>query len=155
MSPIAGTVTESMSPIAGTVTECAFARWRILIPSCPDNLMLSRLFDLARGVWRCVFSTWSVRTCFLQLLSCGEIWKYFANDQQVLTLHQVKAHDVKAFAASKVFQLGIPLEQILSTCHWKSHNTFTQFCLKDVLIPSFFPFGTELCPLFPYLRRGL
>ena len=52
--------------------------------------------------------------------------------QEALTLHQVKAHDVKAFAASKAFQLGVSLEQILSACHWKSHNTFTQFYLKDV-----------------------
>ena len=49
-----------------------------------------------------------------------------------LTLHQVKAHDVRAFAASKAFQSGVSLEQILSACHWKSHNTFTQFYLKDV-----------------------
>ena len=27
---------------------------------------------------------------------------------------------------------GISLDQILSACHWKSHNTFTQFYLKDV-----------------------
>ena len=46
--------------------------------------------------------------------------------------HQVKAHDVRAFAASKAFQSGISLDQILSACHWKSHNTFTQFYLKDV-----------------------
>ena len=34
--------------------------------------------------------------------------------------------------ASKAFQSGVSLEQILSACHWKSHNTFTQFYLKDV-----------------------
>ena len=27
---------------------------------------------------------------------------------------------------------GISLDQILAACHWKSHNTFTQFYLKDV-----------------------
>ena len=47
-------------------------------------------------------------------------------------MHQVQAHDVRAFAASKALQSGISLEQILSACHWKSHNTFTQFYLKDV-----------------------
>ena len=57
---------------------------------------------------------------------------YELSDQQAHTLHQVKAHDVRAFAASKAFQLGVSLEQILSACHWKSHNTFTQFYLKDV-----------------------
>ena len=57
---------------------------------------------------------------------------YELSDQEALTLHQDKAHDVRAFAASKTFQSGVFLEQILSACHWKSHNTFTQFYLKDV-----------------------
>ena len=57
---------------------------------------------------------------------------YELSDQAALTLHQVKAHDVRAFVASKAFQSGISLDQILSACHWKSHNTFTQFYLKDV-----------------------
>ena len=57
---------------------------------------------------------------------------YELSDQEALTMHPVKAHDVRAFAASKGFQSGISLEQILSVCHWKSHNTFTQFYLKDV-----------------------
>ena len=57
---------------------------------------------------------------------------YDLSDQESLTLHQVKAHDVRAFAASKAFQGGISLDQILAACHWKPHNTFTQFYLKDV-----------------------
>ena len=56
---------------------------------------------------------------------------YELSDQEALTLHQVKAHDVRAFVASKAFQSGVSLEQILSACHWKFHNTFTQFYLKD------------------------
>ena len=57
---------------------------------------------------------------------------YKLSDHEALTLHQVKAHDDRAFAASKAFQSGVFLEQILSAWHWKSHNTFTQFYLKDV-----------------------
>ena len=53
-------------------------------------------------------------------------------DDNAQWLHQVKAHNVRAFAASKAFQGGVPLDQIFSACHWKSHNTFTQFYLKDV-----------------------
>ena len=68
-------------------------------------------------------SSWIKQTVIL----CYEL-----SDQEALTLHQVKAHDVGAFAASKAFQPGVSLEQILSACHWKSHNTFTQFYLKDV-----------------------
>ena len=68
-------------------------------------------------------SSWIKQTVFL----CYEL-----SDQEAHTLHQVKAHDVMAFASSKAFQSGVSLEQILSACHWKSHNTFTQFYLKDV-----------------------
>ena len=68
-------------------------------------------------------SSWIKQTVIL----CYEL-----SDQQAITLHQVKAHDVRAFAASKAFQSGISIDQILSACHWKSHNTFTQFYLKDV-----------------------
>ena len=69
---------------------------------------------------------------------------YELSDQEALTLHQVKAHDVRAFAASKAVQSGVSLEQILSACHWKSHNTFTQFYWKDVAWPD-----TELLHLGP------
>ena len=68
-------------------------------------------------------SSWIKQTVIL----CYEL-----SDHQAHTLHQVKAHDVRAFAASKTFQSGVSLEQILSASHWKSHNTFTQFYLKDV-----------------------
>ena len=68
-------------------------------------------------------SSWIKQTVIL----CYEL-----SDQEAHILHQVKAHDVRAFAASKAFQSGISLEQILSACHWKSRNTFTQFYLKDV-----------------------
>ena len=50
---------------------------------------------------------------------------YKLTDQEALTLHQFKAHDVRAFAASKAFQSGVSLEPIVSACHWMSHNTFT------------------------------
>ena len=68
-------------------------------------------------------SSWIKQTVIL----CYEL-----SDHQAHTLHEVKAHDVRAFAASKAFQSGVSLEQILSACHWKSHNTFTQFYLKNL-----------------------
>ena len=76
-----------------------------------------------RDISPATISSWIKQTVIL----CYEL-----SDQQAHTLHQVKAHDVRAFAASKAFQAGVSLEQILSACHWKSHNTFTQFYLKDV-----------------------
>ena len=76
-----------------------------------------------RDISPATISSWIKQTVIL----CYEL-----SDQEALTLHQVKAHDVRAFAASKAFQSGISLDQILSACHWKSQNTFTHFYLKDV-----------------------
>ena len=42
---------------------------------------------------------------------------YELSDQEAHPLHQVKAHDIRAFAASKVFQSGVSLDPILSACH--------------------------------------
>ena len=68
-------------------------------------------------------SSWIKQTVIL----CNEL-----SDQESVTLHQVKAHGVRAFAASEAFQSGASLEQLLSAYQWKTHNTFTQFYLKDV-----------------------
>ena len=40
---------------------------------------------------------------------------------------QVKAHDIRAFAASKAFYSGVSVDQIMQGCHWKADNTFTNF----------------------------
>ena len=57
---------------------------------------------------------------------------YQLTDEEAQNWHQVRAHDVRVFAASKTFQRGASLDQILSAYHWKVHNTFTQFYLEDV-----------------------
>ena len=49
---------------------------------------------------------------------------YELSDQEALTLHEVIAHDVRVFAASKGFRSVVfSLEQLLSACHWKSPNS--------------------------------
>ena len=55
---------------------------------------------------------------------------YKQADQQALDLVQVKAHDIRAFAASKAFYGGVSVDQIMQACHWKAHNTFINFYLK-------------------------
>ena len=76
-----------------------------------------------KDIARATISSWIKQTVML----CYEL-----SDSEARTLHQVKAHDVRAFAAPRAFHAGVPLERILSACHWKSHNTFTQFYLKDL-----------------------
>ena len=57
---------------------------------------------------------------------------YKQADKQALDLFQVKAHDIRAFAASKAFYGGVSVDQTMQACHWKAHNTFTNFYLKDL-----------------------
>ena len=58
----------------------------------------------------------STKTSHLPLspLGSNRLLCYELSDQEAHTLHQVKVHDVRAFAAFKVFQSGDP---ILSDCH--------------------------------------
>ena len=57
---------------------------------------------------------------------------YSKVDNADMDLLGVKAHDVRAFAASKAFYGGVSMDQIMQACHWKSHNTFTRLYLKDL-----------------------
>ena len=47
---------------------------------------------------------------------------YKQADQQALDLVQVKAHDIRAFAASKAFYGGVSVDQIMQACHWKAQH---------------------------------
>ena len=51
---------------------------------------------------------------------------YKQADQQALDLVQVKVHDIRAFYS------GVSVDQIMQACHWKAHNTFTNFYPKDL-----------------------
>ena len=88
-----------------------------------ELLFVSFRQGFQRDIVPATISSWIKQTVVLS---------YQWSDEEAQTLHQVRAHDVRAFATSKAFQGGVSLEQILSACHWKAHNTFTQFYLKDV-----------------------
>ena len=47
------------------------------------------------------------------------------------SLGQVRAHDLRAIAASWNLHCSIPLRDILRAAQWRSHNTFTSFYLQD------------------------
>ena len=57
---------------------------------------------------------------------------YIKVDNADTDLIGVKAHDVRAFATSKTFYGRVPMDQIMQACHWKSHNTFNKFFLRDL-----------------------
>ena len=48
------------------------------------------------------------------------------------SLGQVRAHDLRAIAASWNLHHSIPISDILRAAQWRSHNTFTSFYLRDM-----------------------
>lgn len=47
---------------------------------------------------------------------------------------KIKAHSVRAVASSLAFVKGVPLDQVLASCSWAAHNTFTSFYLRDLTL---------------------
>ena len=76
-----------------------------------------------RDISRATISSWLKQTILLA---------YEESDSETQQLCQVKAHDVRSMAASLAFKGGVSLSEILEACFWKSHNTFTNFYLKDL-----------------------
>ena len=131
---------QSVSPVTitalTTIVDRQFKEDRTLCPVRALRFYLDRTKDL-RGSHSLLFisfkkghtsdirpatlSSWLKQT----ILLC-----YKQADQQALDL--VKAHDIRAFAASKAFYGGVSVDQIMQACHWKAHNTFTNFYLKDL-----------------------
>ena len=124
-------------PALTTIVDRQFKGDRTLCPVRTQRYYLDRTKDLRASrsllfisfkkghtsdIRRAALSSWLKQT----ILLC-----YKQADQQVLDLVQVKAHDIRAFAASKAFYGGVSVDQIMQACHWKAHNTFTNFYLKD------------------------
>ena len=135
---------QSVSPVTvpalTTIVDRLFKEDRTLCPVRALRYYLDRAKDL-RGSRSLLFisfkkghtsdirpatlSSWLKQT----ILLC-----YKQADQQALDLVQVKVHDIRAFAASKAFYGGVSVDQIMQACHWKAHNTFTNFYLKDLTL---------------------
>ena len=48
----------------------------------------------------------------------------------------VRAHDIRAMSASLAFLSKVPIERVMESCTWKSHNTFSSFYLRDLTLHS-------------------
>ena len=133
---------QSVSPVIipalTTIVDRQFKEDRTLCPVRALRYYLDRTKDLrgSRSLFFISFKkghTSDIRPATLSswlkqiiLLCCKQA------DQEALDLVQVKAHDIRAFAASKAFYGGVSVDQIMQACHWKAHNTFTNFYLKDL-----------------------
>ena len=130
---------QSVSPVTipalTTIVDRQFKEDRTLCPVRALRYYLDQTKDL-RGSRSLLFifkkrHTSDIRSATLSswlkqtILLC-----YKQADQQALDLVQFKAHDIRAFAASKAFYGGVSVDQIMQ---WKAHNTFTNFYLKTLL----------------------
>ena len=133
---------QSVSPVIipalTTIVDRQFKEDRTLCPVWALRYYLDRTKDL-RGSRSLLFisfkkgHTSDIRPASLSsLLKQTILLCYKQADQQALDLVQVKAHDIRAIAASKPFYGWVSVDQIMRACHWKAHNTFTNFYLKDL-----------------------
>ena len=70
----------------------------------------------------------TISSCIKQSI----ILAYQKSDQEVQNVSQVKAHEVRSLVASLAFKGGVALDEIMASCFWRSHSTFTNFYLKDL-----------------------
>ena len=92
-----------------------------------------------KDIMRSTISSWIKQTVLLA---------YQSSKADSQDLH-IKAHDIRSMSASLAFKGGASLEQILGSCYWKSHNTFTTFYLKDVAWQSHEQSDYKLGPVVP------
>ena len=125
-------------PVLTTIVDRQFKEDRTLCPVRALRYYLDRTKDL-RGSRSLLFISFKKRhtsdirpAILFSWLKQTILLCYKQADQQALVLVQVKAHDIRAFAASKAFYGGVSVDQIMQACHWKAHNTFTNFYLKDL-----------------------
>ena len=125
-------------PALTTIVDRQFKEERTLCPVRALRYYLDRTKDL-RGSRSLLFISFKKRhTSDIRPATLSSWLKqtillcYKQADQQALDLVQVKAHDIRAFAASKAFYGEISVDQIMQACHWKAHNTFTNVYLKDL-----------------------
>ena len=134
---------QSVSPVTipalTTIVDRQFKEDRTLCPVRALRYYLDRTKDL-RGSRSLLFisfkkgHTSDIRPATLSFwLKQTILLCYKQADQQAMDLVQVKAHDIRAFVASKAFYGGVSVNQIMQACHWKAHNTFTNFYLKDLV----------------------
>jgi integrase len=60
------------------------------------------------------------------------LYAYDSSSKDDLQVTGVKAHSVRALAASWAFHTNVSMEDIMNACSWKNSTTFTRFYLKDM-----------------------
>ena len=137
---------QSISPVVIPALKCSQESLDTDVLLCPVRALqcyLDRTKD-SRGGRRLLFISYKLGHS--KDIQCSTISSWIKNtiqfcytkvDNADMDLVGVKAHDIRAFAASKAFYGGVSMDQIMQACHWKSHNTFIRFYLRDLPEGSF------------------
>ena len=88
-----------------------------------ELLFISYRNNFPKDICKTTVSSWLIQTIKYCLQNCSEETARIAN---------VRAHDIRALAASWSFKHAVPLQDIMTACSWKAHDTFISFYLKDV-----------------------
>ena len=84
---------------------------------CPVRALcyyLDRTKDLVFVSFRTSFKKYIVPATIFSWIKQTVLLCYQLSDEESQNLHQVRAHDVKAFATSKAFQGGVSLDDVLT-----------------------------------------
>ena len=111
------------SDLSDDMTLCPFRALRYYLDRTSTQrkgknlLFISFKEGFDKDIQRSTISSWIKQTVALA---------YQSSDSMSDNVH-VKAHDIRSMSASLAFKGGVSLEQVLGSCFWKSHNTFTTF----------------------------
>ena len=87
-----------------------------------ERLILSFKEGMKKDISKNTVSSYLKRTIQMTYELAGK-------SEELQRLHKVKAHEVRAMAASWAFFNNVSAEDIMAACSWKSHNTFTSYLL--------------------------
>ena len=126
-------------PALTTIVDRQFKEYRTLHPVRALRYYLDRTKDL-RGSRSLPFisfkkgHTSDIRPATLSSwLKQTILLSYKQGDQQALDLVQeLKRMTFGPSRPPRPFYGGVSVDQIMQACHWKTHNTFTNFYLKDL-----------------------
>jgi hypothetical protein len=90
-----------------------------------ELLFISHWQGHRSDIKRSTISSWLVQTIRLCLQSCSD---------ESARLCNVRAHDIRALAASWAFRSGVALEDVMKSCSWRAHNTFISHYLRDIAL---------------------
>ena len=72
-----------------------------------------------------------------------------SKDRDLLQIHNVKAHDLRALSTSLALKRSVAIEDILSAANWKTPTTFSSHYLRDLSFQS-----DDLYRLGPLVAAG-